>query len=116
MPLSHAYRYDPIPQELCEKDADGILGLEFPLWSEYVPNRARLDCQTYPRLTAMAETSWSPKDRKDFKGFYHRLEIFLKRLDGLGVHYAPLKEAEPSKARLLFGFFSILQPQTKTSR
>ncbi len=40
MPLSRAYRYDPIPAELDEKDAASILGVEFPLWTEWVPNRA----------------------------------------------------------------------------
>ena len=114
MPLSRAYRYEPIPAELGENDAGSILGLEFPIWSEWVPNRARLDYQVYPRLTAMAETGWTPKDKKDFKDFRRRLEKLLDRLDRLGVRYAPLKEAEPPKVRQRFGIFTIPQPQTGT--
>lgn len=114
MPLSRAYRYEPVPAELDENDAGSILGLEFPLWSEWVPNRARLDYQVYPRLTAMAETGWTPKDKKDFKDFRRRLEKLLGRLDRLGVRYAPLKEAEPPKVRQWFGIFTIPQPQTGT--
>ena len=115
MPLSRAYRYEPIPAELGENDADSVPGLEFPLWSEWVPNRARLDYQVYPRLTAMAETGWTPKDKKDFKDFHRRLEKFLTRLDRLGVRYAPLNDAEPPKVRQWFGIFTILQPQTRTA-
>ena len=112
MPLSRAYRYEPVPVEVDESDANSILGLEFPLWSEWVQDRARLDYQTYPRLTAMAETGWTAKDQKDFPEFLCRLEKHLRRLERLGVRYAPLNEAEPSKIRRLFGIFTIPQPQT----
>ena len=115
MPLSRAYRFDPVPKELNGKEVGSILGLEFPLWSEWIPNHARLDYQTYPRLTAMAETGWTLKDNKDFKSFRQRLAVFLNRLDGFGIKYAPLKEAEPSRVRQLFGILTILQPQTKTA-
>jgi hexosaminidase len=114
MPLSRAYHFEPVPAELDENDSGRILGLEFPLWSEWVPNRARLDYQTYPRLTAMAETGWTPKDRKNFKDFRCRLENLLCRLDRFGVRYAPLKEAEPPEIRQWFGIFTIPQPQTRT--
>jgi hexosaminidase len=113
MPLSRAYRYEPIPTELAEKEAASILGLEFPLWTEWVPNRARLDYQTYPRLTALAETGWTPKDRKDLPDFRRRLGKFLERLARLGVRYAPLQEVEPSKLKQGFGIFTIARPQTK---
>ncbi len=115
MPLSRAYHYEPIPAELGESEAGSILGLEFPLWSEWVPNRARLDYQVYPRLTAMAETAWTPKDIKNFGDFRRRLKKFLVRLDRLGVHYAPLKKAEPSKIRQWFGIFTVPRPQTRTA-
>ncbi|MFH1524040.1 MAG: beta-N-acetylhexosaminidase [Chloroflexota bacterium] len=113
MPLSRAYNYEPIPKELDEKDAESVLGLEFPLWTEWVPNRARLDYQVYPRLIAMAETGWTAKERKDLRGFRRRLEKFLKRLDRLGVRYAPLRQAEPSRLKQWFGIFTIVLPQTK---
>ncbi len=116
MPLSRAYHYEPVPNELEQKDAGSILGLEFPLWSEWVPDRSRLDYQVYPRLTALAETGWTPQDKKDLEDFLRRLEIFLVRLRHLGVGFASLGEAEPSKIRRLFGIFSIPLPQTRTAK
>ncbi len=115
MPLSRAYRYEPVPAGVDVNDVNSLLGLEFPLWSEWVPNRARLDYQAYPRLTAMAETGWTLKDKKDFKDFRRRLEKFLGRLSRLGVHYAPLKDAEPPKMKQWFGIFTVPQPQTGTA-
>jgi hypothetical protein len=49
---------------LDETGTEHILGLEAPLCTDFVPNIARLDYQTYPRLTAFAETGRSPKERK----------------------------------------------------
>ncbi len=84
MPLSRAYAYEPVPAELEENETASILGPEFPLWTEWVPNRARLDYQAYPRLTAAAEVGWTQRERKDPADFRRRLEGFLPRLDILG--------------------------------
>ena len=113
MPLSRAYRYEPVPKELVEEEAGSILGLEFPLWTEWVPDRARLDYQTYPRLIAMAETAWTPKERKNLENFRARLPGFLRRLERLGVRYAPMREVEPAWIKRLFGVFTLTQPQVK---
>jgi hexosaminidase len=116
MPLSRAYRYEPVPPGLTAGEANRVLGLEFPLWTEWVPNRARLDYQAYPRLCALAETGWTPKEKKDLADFRSRLGPFLERLDLLGVLHASLREAEPTKFRQAFGTFTIALPQRKTAR
>jgi hexosaminidase len=115
-PLSRAYRYEPVPGDLSEAELSRILGLEFPLWTEWVPSRERLDYQVWPRLAAAAETGWTPAGQKDLAGFRPRLEGFLARLDRLGVRYAPLAEAEPSRLKRWFGPLTILQPQRRTRR
>jgi hexosaminidase len=85
------------------------------MWTEFVPNRARLDYQTYPRLTAFAETGWSPREKKDLEDFWKRLAVFLLRLDELGVEYARGNDVEPPWFKRLFGVFTIAQPQTRTT-
>jgi hexosaminidase len=111
--LSRAYHFEPVPAGLDEKAAASILGMESPLWTEWVPNRTRLDYQTYPRLTALAETGWTPGDRKGLPDFRRRLESFLARLDRLGVRHASLREAEPLRFMEWFSAFSIAHPQPK---
>jgi hexosaminidase len=113
-PLSKAYRFEPIFRELGEEADRNVLGLEALLWTEFIPNRARLDYQTFPRLTAFAETGWTLKEKKDFGDFQQRLAIFLHRLDELGVRYARDGDIEPAWYKQLFGIFTIPQPQTKT--
>jgi hexosaminidase len=90
--LQRAYRFEPVFRNLGTEETNRILGLESPLWTEWVRDRNKLDHQTYPRLTAFAETGWSQKDRKNYKDFSRRLGVFLKRLHLLDVHYATPKE------------------------
>jgi len=114
-PLSKAYRFEPVFHDLDEEAACNVLGLEGLLWTEFVPNRARLDYQVFPRLTAFAETGWTPKEKKDFLDFKKRLEVFQHRLDELGIRYARGADVEPAWYKKLFGVFTIPQPQTKTT-
>jgi hexosaminidase len=112
-PLSKAYAFEPVFPGLSATEAEHVLGLEAPLWTEFVPNQARLDYQTYPRLTAFAETGWSQKEHKDYADFCRRLRVLLDRLDVMGVKYAPWEDLEPPWFKRLLGVFTIAQPQTR---
>jgi len=114
MPLSRIYQFDPIFNGLDQTAAQNICGLEAPLWTEWVPNRARLDYQVYPRLTAFAEVGWTPVRQKDYADFRERLTSFNQRLEILGVKYVTEKDWDPPWYRRLFGIFTVLQPQTRT--
>ncbi len=97
--LKKSYRYDPIRKTLEEELHENVLGIEGPLWTEWVPNVERLDWQTFPRLIAIAETGWTPKNSKDYQFFRTRLDSFLTRLDILGVNYAKLEEVDPPRKK-----------------
>jgi hexosaminidase len=114
--LSAAYRYEPTFPELSASETEHILGIEAPMWTEMVPNRARLDYQTYPRLLAYAETGWTPSERKALPDFRARLAGLLPRLGALGVGYAPLDESEPPWYRQFFGVLTLVQTQSRTAR
>ncbi len=113
-PLSRAYNFDPIIKGVDLKSAQNILGLETPMWTEWVPNRARLDYQTYPRLTAFAEVGWTQGAQQNYADFWDRLSTFNQRLDIHGVQYALEADWDPPWYRRIFGIFTIAQPQTKT--
>lgn len=46
-----------------------LMGIQSCLWSENLADRKLFDHLTYPRLSAVAETAWSPRDKKDFARF-----------------------------------------------
>ena len=105
MPLKKTYSYEPMLEGLNKEDEKHILGMEAPLWAEWVPDNDTLEWQIFPRLTAAAETSWTQKNLKNFDDFKLRLSDFEKRLSILSINYAPESEQNPtfiSKIKKLF--------------
>lgn len=66
------------------KLAKAVIGLEAPLWAEYVKDVKQLEKMTYPRLLAIAEKAWNPKD---YKSFTARLKAFKPMLDEYKINY-----------------------------
>ncbi len=94
--LEKVYKFEPIFEELESDFHKNILGIETPLWTEFVPSRARLDWQLFPRLLAVAESAWLKAEAKDYAHFITRLESFLPQLDQAGIGYAPLEQVDSS--------------------
>ncbi|MFF0515864.1 beta-N-acetylhexosaminidase [Streptomyces sp. NPDC004250] len=90
--LEDVYRFEPVPAELTPDESGHVIGTQANVWTEVMENQARVDYQTFPRLAAFAEVSWSalpePADR-DFDAFEERMAAHYRRLDALGVGYRP---------------------------
>jgi hexosaminidase len=43
---------------------------------------------TFPRIAAMAEALWSPKEIRNWNDFSNRIQLFMKRYDQLGINYS----------------------------
>ncbi len=108
-PLKKVYKYDPVPKKLEKKYHVNILGIEAPLWTEWVRNIGELEWQTFPRLVAVAENGWTLKNEKNYRAFKNRLEILLKRLDLLEVNYADKEIIDPGFFKRLFGFYTMFK-------
>lgn len=67
--------------------AKSVLGCQFQIWTEYIPDYARVEYMAYPRACALAEVAWSPRDSRDFASFRDRLTPHLERLAGMGVNF-----------------------------
>ena len=107
--LDKVYQYEPVLKELEPEYHHNILGIETPLWTEFVPNRARLDWQVFPRLLAIAETAWLEPRNKDLTCFHQRLPAFLNQLDAKNVGYALFSDANPPIYKRMFGALSLVQ-------
>jgi hexosaminidase len=84
--LADVYAFDPVPGALPPEAAHHVLGTQFLLWTEYMPNPAHVEYMAFPRGVALAEVAWSSPDR-DFADFQRRLAAHLPRLDALDVNY-----------------------------
>ena len=106
--LEKVYSFDPIFGDL-QENAASILGIETPLWSEFVPSRARLDWQLFPRLLAVAESAWAGENRPGYPHFHSRLPEMLTQLEHAGIGSARLDQVDPSSWRHLGSGISLIQ-------
>ena len=91
--LREPYDYNPVPAELNAREATHILGVQGNLWSEFIYSDYMRDYLTFPKMFAVAETAWTPLEKKNFPDFCTRLDAALQRLDERGVAYhLPLPE------------------------
>jgi hexosaminidase len=90
LPLEQVYAFDPVPTELEPQYAKHVLGAQAQVWTEYMPTPKHVEYMAFPRLTALAEVVWTPKEVKDYAGYLRRLEAHLPRLRALDVSFRPL--------------------------
>ncbi len=90
LPLQTVYSFEPVPSELSEGKAKHIIGVEGCVWTEYIPSMSQVEYMTFPRLCALMEVGWSPKNSRDLNDFMRRLSVHTKRLDAMGVRYRAL--------------------------
>ncbi|KRT14796.1 beta-N-acetylhexosaminidase [Pedobacter ginsenosidimutans] len=87
-PLINVYNYEPIPAELSAEQAKYIWGAQGCLWSEYITNPAKVQYLLFPRLDALSEVLWSPKEKRNYSDFQKRLKTQFKRYDLMGITYS----------------------------
>jgi hexosaminidase len=84
--LSKSYEFEPIPVGV---DAKYILGGQANLWTEQVYNFRQVEYMIWPRGFAIAESVWSPKDKKNWETFTAKVEQHFKRFDVSETKYSP---------------------------
>ena len=87
VPLRRVYSFEPVPASLAPEFAKHILGAQGNLWTEFVPSMKIAEYMMFPRMFAIAEVTWSPKEARNYDDFLQRLKTNERRLDQLGVNY-----------------------------
>jgi hexosaminidase len=85
--LDKVYAFDPVPAVLTAEQARHILGAQCMLWTEYISSMDHLEYMMFPRAIALAEVTWTPKERRDFADFRRRLATHEARLMNLKVNF-----------------------------
>jgi hexosaminidase len=101
--LDSAYLWDPATyvKGLSKED---ILGVEAPLWSETVTDRADINYLAFPRLAALAEVAWTKKEQRSWEGFSSRVPIQGDRwtIQGVDFYKSPKVIWETKKKKSAF--------------
>ena len=85
VPLARLYAYEPEPAGLAPDKAKHVLGAQINAFSEYLVTPEQLQHATFPRLSALAERTWSPKSARNFDDFVARLEPQMGRYARAGI-------------------------------
>lgn len=83
--LKTAYSFEPVPDGV---DPKFIKGGQGNLWTEQVYNTRHLQYMLWPRAYAIAESVWSPKDKKNWNNFSKRVEAHFDRMDMRQIKYS----------------------------
>jgi hexosaminidase len=86
--IEKVYAYEPIPKELNAEEAKYVLGAQANLWTEYIKNPGKFEYMLLPRLAALSEVLWSPKEKKSWDDFEKRLQVQFRRYDLWKVNYS----------------------------
>jgi hexosaminidase len=89
LPLEKVYAYEPDAVAESPEQEKQILGTQGQLWTEYIPDLKKLEYMAFPRLSALAEVAWSPRDARNYDDFLRRLPTQYERFDAMGVNHFP---------------------------
>jgi hexosaminidase len=92
-PAEKHYLVDPIPADssLTPEEAALILGGEACMWGEYI-SQENIDSRIWPRLAAVAERLWSPRDVTNVSDMYRRLGHVSIQLEEFGLKHVSYRE------------------------
>jgi hexosaminidase len=100
---AHHYAVDPLGDaaaDLNDEQKQRVLGGEACMWSEFVTPEL-LDTRVWPRMAAIAERFWSPRNVTDTADMYRRLDAVSRDLEWLGMTH--VSEYEKMLMRLAGG-------------
>ncbi len=86
-PVDKVYNYEPVPKELTGDKAKYVLGAQANVWTEYMKNTNKIEYMIFPRLSALSEVLWSPKEQRNWNDFEKRLTTQQKRYQLWGSNY-----------------------------
>ena len=88
LPIEKVYSYDPVPAALTAEQAKHILGAQGNVWTEYMKTPGKVEYMIFPRMAALSEVLWTPKEKKDWKDFEKRIPGIFERLDKQKTNYS----------------------------
>lgn len=103
VPLEKAYAFEPIPDSLTAEQAQFIKGGQCNLWSEFIFTYDHAEFMLLPRLCALSECVWTPKEKKNYEQFESKIAAQIKLLQQLGYHpcttIGPLEQPVPAEEK-----------------
>lgn len=85
--VERVYNFDP--RSTVSGREHFVFGTQANLWTESCTSLREAEYQYYPRILALSEIAWLPTSKKNFLGFYGRLQQQAAVLQAKHITYAP---------------------------
>ena len=86
--IEDVYAYEPIPAALNSEQAKYVLGAQANIWTEYMKNERKVEYMLFPRIAALSEVLWSPKEKRNWNDFEKRLSTIFENLEKQKINYS----------------------------
>ncbi|MCW3109030.1 MAG: beta-N-acetylhexosaminidase, partial [Segetibacter sp.] len=86
--VEKTYSYEPIPKELDTEQGKYVMGAQANVWTEYMGYPSKVEYMIFPRMSALSEVLWSPKEARNWSNFENRLLTQFKRYDLWRANYS----------------------------
>jgi hexosaminidase len=99
--LADVAEFAPVPADWPQQARANLIGTQFQVWTEYIPDGRALEYMIFPRACALADVAWSggpvqlTAPRPGRPPLANRIAAHLRRLDAAGVEYRPLDGPRP---------------------
>lgn len=89
-PLKKTYSFEPTSEKgFDDVGKRNVIGVETPIWTEFIDNFEKLGEQCFPRFLAVAESGWTGREYKNYEDFQSRVWFVKPIVNNLGIDYAP---------------------------
>ena len=85
--VEKTYNYVPVPSDVPAELQKYYIGVQGTFWTEHVQSNYLLEYLALPRLIAIAETGWTPANKKNFSDFQQRITKDTLLLDYNNYEY-----------------------------
>lgn len=106
-PFRKTLAFDPAKLKgLTEAGYRNVIGVETPIWTEYIWENEKLERFLFPRVIAVAQTAWSEK-KFGYDGFVSEMEYVTKLIKDSGIVFEDEREWGRPKSSTAFGWIRM---------
>lgn len=106
-PLRRTLSFNPKINGLDEKGYNNILGLETPIWTEYIWDNKKLEKFLFPRVIAVSQTAWSEKEY-EYDEFVNDIKYLKQLLENKEIAFENEREWGHSKFSTPIGWLRFV--------
>lgn len=107
IPMNHTLSFDTDLKGLTQHGKDNILGVEVPIWTEYIDNNKRLEEMLFPRALAVANTGWCGSVT-DYNAFVRSMEPAAEMLKNKNISLMEQKRWKQSRLAMPKGWLKFV--------